>query len=88
MSATAAQRHWRTTQRITAALLLVWIAVSFVLPYFARSLNFEFFGWPFSFWMAAQGALWVYLLIVAVYATAMNRLDAQHEWDDRGAVED
>ena len=34
----------------------------FVVGYYARDLNFNFFGWPFSFWMAAQGSLIIYVV--------------------------
>jgi putative solute:sodium symporter small subunit len=62
--------------RLTAALLLLWFGVTFGIAFFARDLDFDFFGWPFSFWVASQGALLVYLLLVGVYALAMQRLDA------------
>jgi len=68
-------RHWRANRWLSAWLMLAWFGVSFVVPYFARELSFQFFGWPFSFWVAAQGALVVYLAIVVVYAARMNRLD-------------
>lgn len=72
------QRYWRRTLQLTAALLLVWFVVSFGVSYYARELDFDFLGWPFSFWMAAQGSLLVYGLIIAYYAWAMNRLDREH----------
>lgn len=72
------RRYWRKTRQLTAGLLLVWFVVSFVVSYFARELDFNFLGWPFSFWMAAQGSLLVYGLIIAGYAWAMNRLDHEH----------
>lgn len=72
------RRYWRLTRRLTLALLLLWWLVSFVLTYFARELDFEFLGWPFSFWVAAQGSLVVFGLIIAVYAWAMDRLDRAH----------
>jgi putative solute:sodium symporter small subunit len=78
----AHRRHWRRNQRLTGALLSVWFVVSFVVPYFARDLDFAFFGWPFSFWMAAQGALVVYVAIVVFYAHRMNRLDVEHGVDE------
>jgi len=40
------------------------------------------FGWPFSFWMAAQGALIVYVLLIGAYAWIMNRLEAQLPADE------
>ncbi|WP_077037537.1 DUF4212 domain-containing protein [Pelomonas sp. KK5] len=70
------RRYWQRTCRLTAALLLLWALVCFGLTWFARELSgWRFFGWPFSFWVAAQGALFVFLAIVVFYAWAMNRLD-------------
>ena len=72
------RRYWRHTLRLTAALLGVWFVVTFVVAYFARELQFTLFGFPFSVWVAAQGAPLVYLLLIGVYARAMNRLDHRH----------
>ncbi|GAB4039112.1 MAG: hypothetical protein Fur0014_08560 [Rubrivivax sp.] len=72
------QAYWRKNLRITAILLAIWFVVTYVVAYFARELNFEFFGWPFSFWVAGQGALVVYVLIIGFYARYMNRLDQEH----------
>ena len=73
------QAHWQQNLRLTAILLVVWFAVSFVLTFYARELNFSFFGGPFSFWLAALGAPLVYVIIVACYAHHMERLDRQHD---------
>jgi putative solute:sodium symporter small subunit len=70
--------YWASNLRLIAVLMAIWFAVSFVTTYFARELSFSFFGWPFSFWMASQGALVAYLLIIGFYAWAMNRLDHRH----------
>ena len=59
-------------------MLAIWFVVTFVLTFFARELNFSFFGGPFSFWFAALGAPLVYVIIVAYYAHHMERLDRQH----------
>ena len=69
--------YWRKTLSITGILLAIWFVVTFVVAYYARDLTFSFFGWPFSFWVAAQGALIVYLAIIWIYARAMDRLDAE-----------
>ncbi len=70
--------YWRRNLRITAGLLAIWFIVTFVAAFFARELSFQFFGWPFSFWLAAQGALIVYLALVCYYAWVINRLDHEH----------
>lgn len=72
------RRYWRRNQTVIAVLLMVWFTVTFGVSYFARSLSFSFFGWPFSFWMGAQGALLIYGLIIGFYAWYMNRLDIQY----------
>jgi putative solute:sodium symporter small subunit len=72
------RRYWRKNLRITGVLLAIWFLVTFVVSYFARELSFSFFGWPFSFWMGAQGALVAYCLIIGFYAWYMNRLDIEH----------
>jgi putative solute:sodium symporter small subunit len=68
-------RYWRRNSRLVALLMLIWAVVTFGIGYFARELDFRMFGWPFSFWMGAQGALIVYVALVAWYARAMNQLD-------------
>ncbi len=64
--------------RLKALLLLVWAVVSFGAAYFARDLQFVMAGgWPFGYWVAAQGAVLVFIVIVAVYAGAMNHFERQ-----------
>lgn len=70
--------YWRKNMTITAVLLAIWFFVTFVVGYFARDLSFNFFGWPFSFYMGAQGSLIVYMLIIWYYAKYMNRLDQEY----------
>ena len=72
------QEYWRKNLWITGILLAIWFVVSYVVGYFARDLNFNFFGWPFSFWVGAQGALIVYVAIIWYYARYMNRLDNEY----------
>ncbi len=69
--------YWQKNLRITSILLLIWFVVTFVVGYYARELNFTFFGWPFSFWMGSQGSLVVYCLIIWFYASYMNKLDEE-----------
>jgi putative solute:sodium symporter small subunit len=68
---------------MTGVLLLLWFGVTFGVSYFARDLTFRLLGWPFSFWVAAQGALVVYCFIVAVYAWYMARIDRIYGVEER-----
>jgi putative solute:sodium symporter small subunit len=77
--AAARVQYWKKTRRWTLGLLLVWLLVTVVVSFFARELHVMVAGWPLSFWLATQGALGVYVLIVTVYAFVMDRLDAALE---------
>ncbi|MFN5775869.1 MAG: DUF4212 domain-containing protein [Burkholderiaceae bacterium] len=71
-------QYWQKNLNITAVLMAVWFVVTFAVSFFARDLSFTFFGWPFSFWMASQGSLIIYVLIIWFYARYMNQLDQEH----------
>ena len=72
------REYWRKNLRITGILLAIWFVVTYVVAFFARDLNFTFFGWPFSFWMGAQGALVVYVALIGYYAHYMGKLDQEY----------
>jgi len=79
MSLTERQRiHWQKNLRLTVLLLVIWCLFTFVIPWFARELNTIDFIGPLGFYLTAQGALLVYVLIVWFYAHRMNRLDAEY----------
>jgi putative solute:sodium symporter small subunit len=77
--------YWNKNLRVTAILLLIWFVVTYVIGFFARELSFNFFGWPFAFYMGAQGALIIYVILIWYYARYMNNLDRVydvHEGED------
>ncbi|AIY43527.1 hypothetical protein LT85_4369 [Collimonas arenae] len=62
--------------------MLAWFGLTFGVIFFAREMaNMTFFGWPLSFYMAAQGLALAYLLIVAVYTWQMRKIDRRHQDD-------
>jgi putative solute:sodium symporter small subunit len=75
--------YWRRNLTITAILLAVWFVATFVVAWYARDLNeVTFIGFPLGFYMAAQGSLIIYVLIIWVYAKYMEKLDKQYGVDE------
>ena len=75
----ARAHHWDRTRRMTPVLLVLWLVTCFGTIFFARELsNLSIFGWPLSFYMAAQGASLVSLAVIAFYAWRMRVFDARH----------
>lgn len=72
------KEYWRKNVTMTIILMVIWAVVTYVVGYYARDLSFNFFGWPFSFWMGAQGALVIYVVIIGFYAWYMNKLDQEY----------
>lgn len=67
----------RRVRWLTLGLLMVWATVSFGTGFWANELSFHVWGWPFHFWMAAQGSVLIFLLLIIVHATLVNRWEAQ-----------
>ena len=78
--------YWQANLKLLLIMLAVWFISSFGLGILAVDLldEFKFMGFPFGFWMAQQGSIIAFLIIIAVYALLMNRVDKQHgvEEDD------
>ena len=80
------QDYWRRNLKITVVLLAIWFFVTFVVGYYARDISdITVLGFPLPFYMGAQGALVIYVLIILFYAKYMNGLDKEygvHEGED------
>ena len=77
------EEYWRRNLVYTAVLLFIWFVVTFVEAWYARELNaFTFLGFPFGFYMSAQGSLAIYVVIIGVYAILMRKLDLEYNVDE------
>jgi putative solute:sodium symporter small subunit len=83
------QRHveyWKRNLNLTIVLMAIWFIATFVMAWFARELaTINLFGWPLSFYMAAQGSLIIYVVIIWFYGRRMRKLDDEYgvaEGDD------
>ena len=71
--------YWHKNLRLTAILLVIWFVATFVLAWYAIPLaEIKIFGWPLSFYMAAQGSLIIYVAIIGYYALQMRKNDLEH----------
>ena len=66
----------RKVRILTAVCLAAWVGVT-LLPVLLARTELHLGPWPLDFWMAAQGCVLAYLLIVCVYAWLVNRWERQ-----------
>jgi len=78
------KKYWKANKRLIGALLIVWGVVSLGLSVlFIEPLNeFTFFGLPLGFWIAQQGAIYVFVVLIFFYAWRMDRLDKSFHVDE------
>lgn len=75
--------YWRANLRLMAVLLAIWFAVSYGCGILlVEPLNqFRLGGFPLGFWFAQQGSIYVFVLLILVYAVTMDRIDRRHGVD-------
>lgn len=77
--------YWRANKALIRNLLIVWALVSIVFSILlVQPLNaIQFFGVPFGFWMAQQGSIYVFVILIFIYAIQMDKLDKKYNTDRR-----
>ena len=84
MKAKEKQHYWRQNMQVIGVLLSIWAIVSIGAGIlFVEQLNaIHLGGLPLGFWMAQQGAIFIFVLIIFAYARIMDRIDASHHATD------
>lgn len=76
--------YWKDNLVVVSFLLLIWFIVGFGCGIFQiDALNqFKFGKVGLGFWIAQQGSIFVFVIIVLAYALWMDRLDRKHNVGD------
>ena len=78
--------YWNASIRIVLLILSIWFVVSYVCGILARDwmdANMPRIGnAEFGFWMAQQGSIIVFVLLLVLYTFLMNKLDKKHGYDE------
>jgi putative solute:sodium symporter small subunit len=73
--------YWRKNRRLISILLVVWALVSYVFGIMmAEPLAGIHIGHlPAGFWWAQQGSMYVFVVLIFIYAWRMDKLDREHD---------
>src|SRR5215218_5489426 len=73
--------YWRANLRLQLLLLAIWALFGYLLAIILADPlnNVDIGGFPLGFWFAQQGAIYVFVILIFVYAITMDRID--HEYD-------
>ena len=73
--------YWKANLRAVFLLLAVWFFAGCVLSILVvEPLNaFHVGGFPVGFWFAQQGAIYVFILLILIYAKWMDKIDQRFD---------
>jgi len=75
---------WSKTKGLMITCLVIWAIFGFVIHFFVGALNeITFLGFPLGYYMAAQGSLIVFVVLVFWFSARQDSID--HEF---GVAED
>ncbi|KGE89677.1 DUF4212 domain-containing protein [Phaeodactylibacter xiamenensis] len=79
-----AQKYWKENLVYLGILLAVWFLVSYVFGIFlVEPLNtVKIGGAKLGFWFAQQGSIYVFVILIFVYVSLMNKLDKKYGYDN------
>jgi putative solute:sodium symporter small subunit len=72
------ERHWARTSSLMWIMTALWIIFSFVIHMFVNQLNaITILGFPLGFYMAAQGSLIAFVVMLFVFAHRQDQIDRE-----------
>ena len=71
-------RYWSRTSTLMWIMLVLWFFFSFGVHFFVNTLNqFKLFGFPVGFYMAAQGSLIAFVVMLFYFASRQDTIDRE-----------
>lgn len=79
-----ADGYWKENIRLVIILLSIWATVSFGCGILLVDVlnEFTFMGFKLGFWFAQQGAIYVFVVLIFVYAAKTHKLDQKYGVDE------
>ena len=80
MQKTNEEVHWVRTTNLMLVHLGIWLFFGFIIHMFVNVLNkvtIPILGFPLGFYMAAQGSLIVFVVMLFMFARQQNRIDRE-----------
>ena len=75
-----ATAYWKANLRLILSLLAIW----FIVPFFGGIVFVDYLnsirlgGYPLGFWIAQQGSIYLFVVLIFYYARKMSDLDKKY----------
>ena len=77
------EAYWKKNRRLIGLLLAIWALVSYGFAILIP-MGFEIGRLPANFWWAQQGAMFVFVILIFVYAWRMDAIDREFDVHEEG----
>ena len=80
-----ASEYWSATLRLLIGILVVWFVVPFLGGIVFADLlnNIKLGGYPLGFWIAHQGAIYLFIVLIFFYIWRMGEIDRRFNVDEK-----
>lgn len=73
------EAYWKDTSSLMWTMLGLWVFFGYIVHMFVNVLNkVVIFGFPLGFYMAAQGSLIAFVVMLFWFAKRQDQIDRQH----------
>lgn len=73
--------YWKANLNLLTTLLVIWFVVSYgcgiILVDVLNTISLG--GYKLGFWFAQQGSMYIFLLLIFIYAVRMGQLDKKFD---------
>lgn len=73
--------HWSRTRTLMFTHLGIWFVFGYIVHMFVKPLNhitIPILNFPLGFYMAAQGSLIIFVVMLFVFAKQQDKIDREH----------
>ena len=75
------EAHWNRTKSLMFKFLAAWLFFGYLIHFFVVPLNaikIPILGFPLGFYMAAQGSLIAFVVMLFLFAKQQDQIDREH----------
>ena len=78
------EEYWKANLKIVSSLLVIWFLVSFGFGILFSDVldQIKIGGFKLGFWFAQQGSIYIFVVLIFVYVSLMQRLDKRISQDE------
>lgn len=70
--------YWAKTSKLMVVMMVLWIFFSFIIHMFVVPLNnIRILGFPLGFYMASQGSITIFVIMLFWFAKAQDKIDRE-----------